>query len=341
VFTHQSTTIMYDPLTDPLELPVQILTADCRAGAPLIFPRHAGATPGTTLNGAFGNVIWEVACLRQRRGLPACNHQGDHCQQPEHCPVTWLYKPYSQVHRRTLTRPVLLQAPALETGEPVAAFELRVTLWGRQAVHWRATVEAALRAMGRRGLGPDGARVPFVVAGIDADPPRTLAERAATLTAAHRWREALLVFETPFLHRETVAMESGQREKLFLAGGALPLAALLGNRAYDLAAWDMEDRELGELDATARHDLARQARRAAEALAESLRVTACDLRPVSLGARLSKTDGNPFPLRGFIGQARITGDLNPVLPWLLALALGGGGQKRAMGFGVVRLWLGP
>lgn len=332
---------MYDPSTDPLELPVQILTADCRAEAPLIFPRHSGATPGTTLNGAFGNVIWDAGCARRRQDLPACNHEQDRCQQPEHCPVAWLYKPYSQAHRRTLTRPVLFQAPALETGEPVATFKLHVTLWGRQAVHLRATIEAALRAMGQRGLGPDGARVPFVVAGIEADPPRTLAERAATLTAANRWREALLVFETPFLHRETVAMESGQREKLFLAGGALPLAAILGNRAYDLAAWDMEDRERDELDAPARHDLARQARRMAEALAETLHLTTCDLRPVSLGARLSKTDGRAFPLRGFIGQARLVGDLNPVLPWLLALALGGGGQKRAMGFGVVRLWLGP
>lgn len=332
---------MYDPLTEPLELPVQTLNAECRAGAPLVFPRHAGATPGTTLDGAFGRVIKEVACLRNHRGLPLCNHQGGRCQQPEHCPVTWLYKPYSQIHRRALTRPVLFQAPALETGEPVIAFELHVTLWGRQAIDRRAAIEAALHAMGRRGLGSDGARVPFVVAGIDVDPTRTLAERAATLTAANRWREAMLVFETPFLHRETVTMESGQREKLFLAGGELPLSVLLGNRAYDLAAWDMEDRELRELDATARHELARQARRTAEALAESLRIATCDLRPVSLGTRLSKTDGNPFPLRGFIGQARLVGDLSPVLPWLLALALGGGGQKRAMGFGVVRLWLGP
>lgn len=332
---------MYDPSTDPLELPVQTLTVDCRAGAPLIFPRHAGATSGTTFNGAFGNVIWDVGCARRLQGLPTCNHERDRCQQPARCPVAWLYKPYSEAHRRTLTRPVLFQAPALETGEPVAAFELHVTLWGQQAVHLRATIEAALHAMGRRGLGPDSARVPFVVASIEADPAHTLAERAATLTAANRWREALLVFETPFLHRETVTMESGQREKLFLAGGALPLAAILGNRAYDLAAWDMEDREREELDATARHDLARQARRTAEALAESLRIIACNLQPVDLGARLSKTDGNAFPLRGFIGQVRIAGDLNPALPWLLALALGGGGQKRAMGFGVVRLWLGP
>ena len=331
---------MYDPSIDPLELPVQTLTVDCRAGAPLTFPRHAGATAGTTFNGAFGNAIWEVGCARRLQGLPACNHGQDRCQQPTYCPVPWLYKPYSQIHRRNFTRPVLFQTPDLETGEPVTAFRLQLTLWGRQALHLRATVEAALHTMGQRGLRSGGTRVPFVVTGIEADAARTLAERAAILTAAKHWREALLVFETPFLHRETVTMESGQREKLFLAGGALPLAAILGNRAYDLAAWDMEDRERDDLDAVARHNLARQSRRTAEALTESLCITTCDLQPVDLGARLSKTDGNAFPLHGFIGQAHITGDLNPAMPWLLALALGGGGQKRAMGFGIVRLWLG-
>ncbi|MDQ2694083.1 MAG: hypothetical protein M3Z21_01660 [Pseudomonadota bacterium] len=62
---------------------------------------------------------------------------------------------------------------------------------------------------------------------------------------------------------------------------------------------------------------------------------------MDLGLRLARTDGRAFPLQGFQGAAEVEGPLDGALPWLLALSLGGGGQKRAMGFGVVNLWLAP
>lgn len=331
---------MYDPLTDPLELPVQILTADCRAGAPLIFPRHAGATPGTTLNSAFGNVIWDVACARRHQGLPACNHEQDRCQQPGGCSVSWLYKPRSEIHKLDLTRPVLFDAPELWTGKPCATFTLSITLWGRHAIRSRAVVETTLHTMGRRGLGPDGARVPFAITRINADPPRTLAERVTALTGGYSWQRGLLVFETPFLHRETVDKDKNPPEKEFLAGGELSLVTILGNRAQTLSNWDMEDRELKDLDKDTRKQLAKQAKQMVETLAKAIHITS-SIEPDDRGHRFSKKDGKLFPLQGFIGQAGVVGNLNPILPWLLALALGGGGQHRAMGFGVVRLWLEP
>ena len=61
---------------------------------------------------------------------------------------------------------------------------------------------------------------------------------------------------------------------------------------------------------------------------------------MDVGARLSKSSGTPYPLQGFQGNVELEGPLRAALPWLLALALGGGGQKRAMGFGVVSGWLG-
>ena len=104
----------------------------------------------------------------------------------------------------------------------------------------------------------------------------------------------------------------------------------------------MEDREIGEtLDREHRHDLARQARLAAREAAERLHVTRSDLRPVDVGVRSSKTNGRSYPLQGFQGSAEVEGSLTEALPWLLALSLAGGGQKRAMCFGAVDLWLAP
>ena len=121
-----------------------------------------------------------------------------------------------------------------------------------------------------------------------------------------------------------------------------PLANLLGNVAYELAAWDMEDRSPdAALDRQTRHDLARRALYAAQAAAGRLRLVRSKLHPVDLGMRTAKTDGRTFPLQGFQGLAELEGPVAEVLPWLLALSLGGGGQKRAMGCGNVRLWLGP
>lgn len=329
---------MYDPLTDPLRLPVQQLTAHCLAERPLYFPPREGSTPGTTFNGAFGSEIWAVGCQRRQQGLPACNQTQDHCQQPAACPVHWLYKPYSTAHRRAFSRPVLLHAPGLDSANPITSFTLKITLWGRHAIRHRTVVEQTIRAMGQAGLGSEGSRTRFTVAEMTAELPMALGDKAAALIANNVWRRVLLAFETPFLYRATVEGHDGQKEKLFLAGGALPLSAMLGNRAYELAAWDMEERGL-DLDSQARHDLARQTRQHVEALAEALIVTDHSLVPVNHGSRQAKSNGRFFPIQGFVGQAQIEGDINPVLPWLLALAVGGGGQKRAMGFGVVRLWL--
>jgi hypothetical protein len=45
------TTMDYDPLIHPLELPVQRLTLHCISAAPLHFLPRPGSTPGTTFYG--------------------------------------------------------------------------------------------------------------------------------------------------------------------------------------------------------------------------------------------------------------------------------------------------
>jgi hypothetical protein len=328
----------YNPCVAPLDLPTQELTVRCQAEQPLYLPPRAGATPGTTLWGAFGEVLLTHACVRHARGLGACIDQGAPCLASQYCPVPWLYKPYSRIHRRNLTRPVLLRARALEGQTPVMAFDIEVILWGRHAIAAKEVIEQVIQAMGQAGLEVEGERVCFQVTEIEAAPPLTLAERAAAIRTS-AWHEALLVFETPFLHREKVEIEPGVSKKLFMAGGLLPLAEIIGNCAYELAAWDMEDRELGEsLDREMRHSLCRQAREAARQAVNGLHITHCNLTPVSMGSRYSNQNGRYFPLMGFTGQVELQGPLEAALPWLLVLALGSGGQKRSMGFGRVQLW---
>ena len=334
----------YDPLIHPLELPVQRLTLHCLPAAPLQLRPRPGSTPGTLFYGAFGVALWDCVCARRRRGLAACNQGPEgvqpHCLEPQSCTLPWLFKPYSAVQHRTMTRPVLLRAPELETGQPVTAFTLQLTLWGRQAIAARQAVLDTIASLGATGLDVAGMRLPFTLAEAHAGPVQTLAERAAAL-AGQPWQRLLLQFVTPFLHRESVQLDAERRIRLFMAGGLLPLDAILGNVAYELAAWDMEDRESGEtLDRENRHHLARQSREAARQAAQELYLSRCELHPVDVGERFSRSSGGAYPLQGFQGEVELAGPVAVALPWLLALILGGGGQKRAMGFGVVCGWLG-
>ena len=329
----------YDPLVHPLELPVQQLTVQCRAGQPLYFAPHNGSTPGTTLYGAFGNAVWASACKRGKDYQTLCNYNPPECSQPEKCIIPWLFKPYSTVQRRTLARPVLIQAPALEQMQPVESFNLQVTLWGRHAIQAHDTVITTLAEMGRVGLQDSSdRRIGYAIEHIDTEDFFTLGQRLEALQNTY-WQQALLRFRTPFLHREPVVQDDGKREKLFFAAGELPLAKILGNIAYELVAWDLEDRgPHGDTDSS-RHDLARQARYAAQESVAEIAVNA-DLQPVRIGQRRSKSNGHAFFIEGFVGDVELSGDINAALPWLLTLSLMGGGQKRAMGFGSVGFWLG-
>jgi hypothetical protein len=102
----------------------------------------------------------------------------------------------------------------------------------------------------------------------------------------------------------------------------------------------MEDRDLGErFDKKLRHSLARDARDAAFEAAEGLLILRTHLSPVEIGERYSRGTKKTMSLQGFIGLAELAGNFEVAMPWLLTLALAGGGQKRAMGFGTVRMWL--
>ncbi len=326
----------YDPLNHPLELPVQKMFASCVTEQPLFLPPHQGSTPGTTLAGSFGTALWPTVCAN--RQIKACNTlqaagNGPCCQNPTECVLPWLYKPYSQVQHKNFARPVLLRSIELEGTEPVDIFTLEVTLWGRHAIAAQNAVKDTLSKMGELGLNSKNGQVRFSVTKIETGDSLTLAERIAHLPSV---QSVLLEFQTPFLHGKKA--EKGKKRR-FHTSQDLPIVEMLGNVAYELAAWDMEDRELGEsLDAKARHSLARDARDLAWQAAEALVIVRSHLSPLEIGKRYSRLNQQIMSLEGFVGLAELAGDLKAALPWLLTLSLAGGGQKRAMGFGTVRMW---
>ena len=324
----------YDPATSPFELPVQKLIAYCITERPLFLPPRQGSTPGTSLAGTFGIALWSTVCFYSNTPAGACNTlQGKpRCQAPSTCILPWLYKPYSEVHRRNFARPVLLRSADLEGAAPVDVFTLEVTLWGRHAIAAQEAVKNTLVKMGELGLNSEGTPVRFKVNNIESEQAFTLSQRLERLPKV---QSVLLEFQTPFLHGEKTS--EGKRQ--FYIREQLPIVSLLGSVAYNLAAWDMEDRDLGKkLDGKARHDLARDTRDIAWKVAEELFIVRTHLSPVEVGERFSRGNRKTMQIQGFVGLAELAGNVGVAMPWLLTLALAGGGQKRAMGFGSVRMW---
>lgn len=320
----------YNPLTDPFDLPVQTLRFDCAAERPLQFSTHSGATPGTTLWGAFGDALLAQCCIRRENGRSDCGDAAGGCLAQDLCPGRWLYKPRSILQNRDLARPVLLHSRDLEQDCPVQEFRIDAILWGRHAIAALELVCDLLHHMGEQGLKPEqdfAEPVRFQIGEIRAETPGTLADRAASLLPFQPKRFRL-TFETPFL---------GEKKRKDPAGGLFSLADILGGCAFDLAAWDLEDRELGPDLPKPRHKLCLDARDAARQAAESVRPLGGELAWCDTGKRISRTNNSTFRLQGFVGQAEFSGYCAPILPWLTALSLGGGGAKRPWGFGRVRV----
>jgi hypothetical protein len=251
--------------------------------------------------------------------------------------VRWLYKPYSSVQKHDLTRPVLLYLDSVPPDAPDARFDLHVTLWGRQAICHQPLIA---RILEQPLVRQDGAWIYPKFLTQKLTPPRTLAERVADL-AAQAPQRVLLDFVSPFQHQQWVRLAPDDIERLIMAGGALPIGKILGNLAYELTAWDMEDRDAGELlpHKETREQLAEQARDEAFQRGECLTVVHSRLKAVPVHWERSRSNEQRFPTGGFRGIVELAGDIQGALPWLVALATGGGGQRRALGYGRVRLWL--
>lgn len=294
----------------PLDLPVQEVRIHCVPERPIGFPPRPGATPGTTLAGAFKSAV--------------------HAIQPD----SWLLPQLLSVLRHNRMPVAVLRAPDLEPGSTVGAFTLVLRLRGRRALRLTHIAEQALLHMGKQGLLIEGGAVPFAV--LEAEPSRIATlEELAGLWPQALLRRALLEFATP-----TLLAGKARVPPEWLTPAGFPLARLVGNFAYELAALDLADRGAA-VEREECEELCGQARdHVAGAIGENLKVVRCDLRTMDMGTRRSASNGRNFPQHGLMGTILVEGDFVDSLPWLYAWAYMGAGQATGMGYGWMRLWMG-
>lgn len=125
------------------DLELTILQATYRAEESCHLPRFKGST----IRGAFGHSLKELACLR-KNGL--C---GPQCSSPGQCGYSGVFEAVSHAHRNDVV-PYIIKPP-LETKETWRAGEIisvTMTLAGR-AKAWTPWVVWALGRMGWKGMG--------------------------------------------------------------------------------------------------------------------------------------------------------------------------------------------
>ncbi|MBF0583229.1 MAG: CRISPR system precrRNA processing endoribonuclease RAMP protein Cas6 [Magnetococcales bacterium] len=217
---------------------------------------------------------------------------------------------------------------------------MEVTLWGWRATAAREVVAESIQVMGDNGLNYDRQPVRFRVLNRQDKPSVTFRQETDRF-AGYSWQKALLVFETPLLVQSRTTDDKGNSQRRETMAESFHLTSLIGNAAYDLMAWYLEECQPNEAaDAPSRHILCRALRQSAEQVLEaSIDDWHSHLVPVDLGQRISRSNGRRFPVKGLLGHVEVTGRINELLPWLIVLECLGGGQKRSMGFGTTRLWL--
>lgn len=333
---------LYRPGSSALELPVQVGTVRCRPVRPIYFPPAPGKTPSKTLAKAFKSVVRRMGCPPVQAGRE-CGATGGgelaECPDPA-CPLIHFYNPRA-ADGKPLARPAFLYSEALNGDRPVDRFDLRITLWGRVAIAHRPWLERVLEVMGTAGLRNCGESVPFRMESIAWGRTATLQEMAEEL-AAQGPERLLLQFPVPFRFVQTVTHGDGRQTRHIMAAGELPIREMLANCAYHTAAADLDDRaRSGQTVPDNRHPFCREAREQARRAAAGVRPLRSDLSPAFVGRSGFRANGESYPQDGFVGQAELGGDLAGAIPWLVSLAMGGGGQHRSDGFGVVRLWAAP
>ncbi len=324
----------YDPHRSPFDLPVQALRFRLESRRPICLSGGVGATAGTTLAGAFGNALMESGCVRRVGGgrrCPLLRTGGVDCAFRAACVLPRVHKPESPVHLRPFAAPILLRAPELEAGESVETFDLWVTLWGRRALLARDLAAAAVGRLAHVGLDTPGGRESFEVTDAIVSPAVSLAEAMGDSPGALGDPVRVDTVTPLSLGRSTPSAPTQDAGVAWRA-----FSSALQNAAYELVAWDIEDREVGETVTREERDSCAEAAR--DACAEACAAARCvagRLAPVHLGGRMSRGQRTRLPLRGISGFASLEGDLRGLVPWLTAAALGRMGQLRSFGFGQV------
>ena len=301
----------YDPLTSPLELPVNIMRISCRPQEPVRFIDAPGSTPVSLWRGAMGEAMKKAGCPKD------------------------IISPHSKAHKRDFPRPVRIELKSpyytwLET------FELELTLWGRRAQRSLDHVMEAVQLMGEEGILLEGNKKKFGVEKISPFLSGTLGELSENLFPDSA-SMVLLELITPYMFYVKEQAGRGGRHAMEFAED-FPLKDAMERTAFQAAAWDMEDRGMEGADRKELDRISKCAEHQAGEDASRVEVIKSFLLPYHGGSRYSKRSKGDFELKGVFGYVVLEGPIKPLQPWLAVMEYWGGGQKISFGFGRAKVW---
>lgn len=279
------------------------------------------------LRGAFGTIFRHLACV------PECREARD-CEFRVSCPYARMFEPTatggSPSGLADWPRPFVFRAMHLD-GHTIPAgdrFQFDLNLFDTESPAI-AYLVLTFAQLAREGLGPGRRRVELV--SVDQlnkqDEPFAVIYDNASATVRQNVGPLELSLEP---HAEPVTrvrvrfitpteLKSGDR----LA--AKPEFGILANRIRDRISTLRECYGEGSLDIDFR---------AFGDRATLIRMTHCDIRPVNVERRSSRT-GQVHGIGGFIGEAEYEGDLTEFLPYLQAAKWTGVGRQTVWGKGEV------
>lgn len=307
------------PTTSLRSLRIATLRIRAHARDALRLPRFAGST----LRGAFGHALFDVACVTGTRDCEPCALR-------ERCVVPYVFDtPQDADDSRAHGAPfaphpfafdVAFGRTRVRAGSP---FTFGLTLFGR-ATDVAPTFIEALARVGERGLTGD--RATFTVSGVDARTREGFVEVA---------RGAPLVLDRAAMRAAITHLEPEARQT--------PRLVVTLRTPLRLAS----DGRLAAIDSF--HALMRATARRAKALlsvhegvdasfddaleaARSVRTVVRNLRRVH-AQRWSERQGRRMHLDGWLGRLEFEGDIGPCAELIAFAASAGVGKSTAFGFG--------
>lgn len=292
-------------------MPLRVFSARCPLEHTLELAPRSGATLATTVRGVYAKALVTMG-------------------------FAWLRAPRSEAQRRDHPSPLVLRVTGRDAGRSEArgagreaialgTLELSLTLLGRKALsHANVAIEALHRA-GRAGLTQKSIRFePTLELTFDG----TFAEWTASARAAS------MNTKTPSPRKARIDLVTPMDADVH------DFPRILGDAAHDLVQWDLADSDLA--DRIGREMCDTLGDRARKLAAETLRdvTLRADVTFEELGLRRSRSNGQRFPLQGYLGSIELSGPLDAALPWLGVLELRGGGGRKTFGMGEVRVWVG-
>lgn len=296
--------------------------------------------PPSEINAGLGNKLLRgKGCFWGYQTAVACVEAKEReiylkCKKKDKCLLPFLYKPQSMVTFRTFARPIRITIDKLEGGD----FLFWITAWGRKASSKRglAIIANALAEMGEEGVKDiEGKFIPFEILGE----PK-IEFKGDIRQFSSQLFEGIEKLKYITLELITPVKWKGQTDsrRQTLTTPNLAWDKIFGEVAYDLVAWDLEDRGMNKiLGRTVSNAIASSVRTYFENLFVSIEIEQASLYYGSQGVRCSRKSGNDYKLDGLLGSVILRGELSPLKDILAVMAIWGCGQDRSNGLGRIKL----